>query len=497
MRLAAAAAVARLKPPAILADLLAAASRNTLSDALVRSSLAHALAEAVPAAAIAEAAQRHPLTEVRLTAVLALRRTAAPETADFLSDSDPLVTTEAARAVYDLPLRPAFPRLAGMLGLAALTEPAQRRALAAAVYLGSSADADRVAGFATAPDISSILRSTALTALESWNQPAPSDPLWNRPETALPRLPGVARTAARGAAEALRHHADLSLAAQALKLWKATAPLSAAARLHLVNDSGSPEPDRLASLLSLMAANELSQDDAKALTLPTNSPPRLRAEARSLLMRREPKTASLILNEALTTGGTAEKQAAIRMLDRLPSGSGDHERPLLELTKSLGTGGIEPGIQVEVLEALQRRDTESRSPWRRASEAWQASLSLNVDPLAAWRMTMEDGDPASGRLIFETHPEAGCLSCHSTNGIGGLRGPDLDGVADRLTKGGLLESLIQPGAKLAQGYAGLADPPAPDRAAAGDTSIMPPMGTLLTLRELRDLIAYLRTLKAS
>ena len=68
-------------------------------------------------------------------------------------------------------------------------------------------------------------------------------------------------------------------------------------------------------------------------------------------------------------------------------------------------------------------------------------------------------------------------------------------MAGRLPAGGLLESLIHPGAKLAPGYAlpqalaeGLAD-------ATESGSAMPPMGAVLTLRELRDLIAYLLTLK--
>ena len=69
-------------------------------------------------------------------------------------------------------------------------------------------------------------------------------------------------------------------------------------------------------------------------------------------------------------------------------------------------------------------------------------------------------------------------------------------MADRLTNGGLLESLIQPGAKIVKSYALAVTPPPREVADEAAASLMPPMGTLLTLRELRDLIAYLRTLKA-
>ena len=498
VRLAAAAALARIKPTAVLMDLVQAAARNTGRDALIRSSLAHALAEAVPAPALAETAVQHASAEVRLTAVLALRRMEAPEVAEFLADSDNVVATEAARAVYDLPLRPAFPRLAAMLDGPARPLPVQRRALAAAVYLGTSADAGRVAAFAVRPDTLSLQRSAALTALETWDQPPTIDPLWHRQEVVLPRLPGVARASARSAAEVLRNDPDNNLAAQALKLWNACGPVSSTARLATVTNSQARQSDRLAALLSLIAGNELSIDTARTLTDPGNPsiPDVLRAEARSLLMRRDPKNAVLLLSEALTTGSMLEKQTAIQTLDRLPGNNGDNEKLILELAKRLGIGAVERGLQVEVLEALQRRDTETRSAWRRATEAWLASLSVNLDPLAAWRMTMENGDAAAGRLIFETHPEAACLSCHSTAGIGGLKGPDLDGVADRLTNGGLLESLIQPGAKIVKSYALAVTPPPREVADEAAASLMPPMGTLLTLRELRDLIAYLRTLKA-
>jgi quinoprotein glucose dehydrogenase len=53
---------------------------------------------------------------VRLGAVVALRRLERPEAADFLTDTDAKVVLEAARAVNDLPIASALPRLAALLG---------------------------------------------------------------------------------------------------------------------------------------------------------------------------------------------------------------------------------------------------------------------------------------------------------------------------------------------------------------------------------------------
>ena len=504
VRLAAAAAMARLRPSGILPDLIQAAIGNNQHSPLVRGSLAHAMARTASAGALAETTLGHPSAEARLTVVHALRRTAARELSAFLTDADPMVAAEAARAIYDVPVRPVFAALAALLdsppaGSPRLGEAVMRRAISAAIYLGTPVEANRVAQFAIAQDTSPGLRIAALTALETWDHPAPAEPLWNRPETALPRLPGTARTMARSAAEGLLKHDDPTVATKAKTFLEspAAASQSPASRLAAVNNAKAAEPERLAALLGLIAADELSSDTAKTLINPAVSsiPSSLRAEARSLLMRRDPKAGAALTREALASDSILEKQAAIRTLDHLPGNGGDNEKLVLELSRKLGAGTVEPGVQVEVLEALQRRDTESRSVWRKSTEAWQASLSADTDSLALWRMTMAEGDPVAGRLLFETHAEADCLSCHALSGIGGLKGPDLDGVADRLTSSGLLESLIQPGAKLVPGYEGrhpTVEAPAGD---AEPGSEMPPMGTILTLRELRDLMAYLRTLK--
>ena len=78
-----------------------------------------------------------------------------------------------------------------------------------------------------------------------------------------------------------------------------------------------------------------------------------------------------------------------------------------------------------------------------------------------------------------------------------MRGPDLDGVGARLTSAGLLESLVHPSDIIVSNYE--VRLPAGDLeatpASSPAMSPMPPMGTILTLRELRDLIAFLKTLK--
>ena len=92
------------------------------------------------------------------------------------------------------------------------------------------------------------------------------------------------------------------------------------------------------------------------------------------------------------------------------------------------------------------------------------------------------GDPKRGEDLFFNSPTAACAACHKVNGKGGDVGPILEGIAARGDKAYILESLMDPNAKLAKGFENLSISP------------MPPLGTLLKEQELEDILAYLATL---
>ena len=92
------------------------------------------------------------------------------------------------------------------------------------------------------------------------------------------------------------------------------------------------------------------------------------------------------------------------------------------------------------------------------------------------------GDPARGKTIFMTHQVAACNRCHQLDGKGGVIGPALDGIALKQTPEYLRQSLLEPGAIIAEGYPGPVSP-------------MPPVGLLLNAQQIEDILAYLATLK--
>jgi putative heme-binding domain-containing protein len=259
--------------------------------------------------------------------------------------------------------------------------------------------------------------------------------------------------------------------------------------------------------------------------LPGRGTPALRAAARVTIMKQQPPAESYVqINEALAAGSPQEIQAVLLVAQRFDSKQA--EALWLDLGKRLIDGGIVPGARLEVLEALTQRDITTRGKFRRLLESAEAEIDEAADPLARWRICESGGDPAAGRAVFESVRHARCADCHSLRGRGGTEGPELDGAGTRLSRPQLLESLVQPSAAIAHGYGhvtvelqdgtvvagvlrrrddrslllatrtGLRRLDADDvRNVSEPASTMPAASAILTPRELRDLVAWLESLR--
>ena len=154
-------------------------------------------------------------------------------------------------------------------------------------------------------------------------------------------------------------------------------------------------------------------------------------------------------------------------------------------------------------------------------------LKVTSCPVIGFRYTVGDAD--RGREIFLGHRLAQCVRCHKV-GVdlaGGNAGPDLSQVATRHDRLSLLQSLVDPSAKIAKGfeavtlvmsngqvYGGVIRSEAdgvivlekPDgmkvivnvvdvEERSQPKSAMPEMNRSLSPRELRDLVEFLANLK--
>lgn len=93
------------------------------------------------------------------------------------------------------------------------------------------------------------------------------------------------------------------------------------------------------------------------------------------------------------------------------------------------------------------------------------------------------GDARRGESIFWKHPVAACALCHMLGGKGSAVGPPLDGIAGRKDEAYITESLVNPNAKLAEGFEKLGISP------------MPPMNLILKAQEFADVKAFILSLR--
>lgn len=511
VRLEAAVAAGRLRAAGAEKQLLDAAAACGDSDPFWRQAIVWALSRTVAPAAAARMGLSDPRPAVRAALLQSVILRQAPETADFLEARDPAIVHAAAAAVYDGMIHPGYPALAALLPRL-IAEPelrsleTGRRALAAACWLGGESEAAAVAAIAALPAEANapVLKDFALQLLRQWDAPPPGDPVHGRHDDALPRPFGMARPF--------------------LVSLDPAAPATIESLTSLVASREKPEGERIDALRQLGSLNADKALEVARGLMPGNGTAALRAAARTLIMRYDAAASYTQIAEAMAAGSPQEKQTVLQLASRFDSKQG--EALWLDLAKRHLEGTLETEIRLEVYEGLQMRDVSPRGRIRRILEAADAALNEEEDPLARWRMSETGGDPDKGRTLYETGRLVCCHSCHSVRGRGGFTGPALDGVASRLSRSQLLEALVQPSASIATGHGEVTvtmddgrthtgqlrrrDDSVLELSAGGallrlnaaavqsmttPVSPMPSAAALLTPREIRDLTAWLATLK--
>jgi putative membrane-bound dehydrogenase-like protein len=525
-RLAAGIALGRLGSPKHLPQVVAMLVANDNRDVYLRHAGVMALTGCCsdtrpPLVALSD----HPSRAVRLAAVVALRRLADAGIAEFLADADQLVVGEGARAIHDdLSIPAALPALAALLVRDGLDDEALlRRAICANLRLGDADSAKRLAAFAGKRTVAGEVRAEALDSLAAWSRPL-----------VLDRVQGVYRgLPARDRALVV---AAIGPALETLLFGKSKSVQAATARL--IAALGLPEwNERLAALsgdatrdpslrvialgaLEAMRAPELQDAVRRALG---DGDGGVRAAALGILARQKPgdDATHAAITAALESKDPADRQRAVAVL-----GTTTHKRAVALLGAHLDrwqAGKLEAGLLLDVAEAVRAQGDKGLLARLGAIEKAMAGS----DPRGLALLALEGGDVSEGERIFRTSATASCLQCHAAGGGGASVGPDLAGVATRHDRSYLLTALVDPQADIAAGFGminlTLKDGTVLSGALAGEddqevslrpvggapqavaksriasrskpVSIMPPMAANLSRRELRDLVAYLASLK--
>jgi putative heme-binding domain-containing protein len=522
-RFFAAEALGRIKyRPAIqpIIDMLAA---NDDQDVYLRTAGVIALSRigvAEPIVALAN----HPSRGVRLAAVVTLRRMRDPGVAQFLHDADELVVTEAARAINDDGgIAGALPALAAILDGPFTNEPLMRRVLSANLRVGTEEAARRVAAFAGRSTSNEKMRIEAISELGVWPKPSVLDRVdGTNIGEAQQRDSSVARAALTTLVEPL--FADASTPVQvALADAIGRLGLSSASATLVAKVTGATAPAvRVAALRALAKLGDAKTEEALRAALQDQDVTVRMAAISAIppLKLPEATTTDLLSSVVGGTGTVAERQSALTSLGQIPGTTS--RATLSKLVDQLAQNKVAPEIQLDVAEAA--RATKDSALVARLNRLERSRA--RAAPLVAYGNVLRGGDARRGQRIVMQGPSAECVKCHNLGtGAGANVGPSLRGVAGRLTRAQILESLVDPSARIAPGFGPvmvtlkdgkkafgtlkeetatyiIVDAGTPKRILKSDIakrangpSAMPPMGPRLTRRELRDVVEYLSSLK--
>jgi quinoprotein glucose dehydrogenase len=225
---------------------------------------------------------------------------------------------------------------------------------------------------------------------------------------------------------------------------------------------------------------------------------------------------------ATTSDDTEVQQRAWDILGKLPG-----ERPTAAINRAVQQyleGELDRRVQLNVLQAAEGR----LPPATKTQLSAHRQALAGSDPLGPWLDALAGGDPQRGKALFFGKTELSCVRCHQVGRTGGQVGPKLTTIGSQRDPRYLLESICLPDAKIAKGFetAVIVDvegqihggivknetdqfvelvlpdgslrqiPQAEIEARRKGNSSMPAdLVKLMSMRELRDLVAYLSSLK--
>ena len=453
----------------------------------------------------------HSSSEVRLLAVIALRRLEYSALGKFLQDENEQVKLEALRAIFDTSaVDTAVGQKLLKINYGGLPPFIQARLLVAAARQGDANGFAYVMTMATDSQLDKEVQKLALHALQRWDTYPEMDPFLGslRPVT-HDRIP---------VNQLVGKHVDsfLTYLKQEKRDDFATLATEVSATLKIRLDADHLRTQLLNRKLSgslrvsffdrLLETDNGMPDDLLSRLFDDPSE-QVRALALGQGYLREIDAASQAIPEAVRSPSDwlVAREAIKRIGEK-------HPEQLIEFWTSRSKG-INPAVWLDLYNAM----TESQSEKvRNFAKSYHGGDPARIHP-----MTITGGDAAKGESVFRN--QGACVQCHKMNGEGGEQGPDLSLVGIRLKRQKLMESVIYPSAEITPGY-GLSTvqlksgdmasgrlisenneevvlaaldgkeityPRTEIAELSPPISAMPAMGAMLAPQDLRDLVSYL------
>jgi quinoprotein glucose dehydrogenase len=467
------------------------------------------------------ALQKSPSKALTTAGVLVLRKWEDPKVAEYLNDKDEYIIAEAARAINDdWSIPAALPALAELINRPGLTsEVILRRAINAALRVGGDKELKDLIAYAQDDKAPSAMKAEALATIGGFAEPS-----------VLDRVDGRYRGVVKRDAEKIRNivipkmttflDSDnpemLMAASQLLRDLKIRGFNNSLADIFKKSDNGDLKSSILSSL-SELAYPQIGGLVDEALAGKDRG---LKTTALGMLSKVDIAADLLpgMVSNVMDNGSREDKQSLFQSLGEMPliKTNGVFETLISELK----AGRIQDAVTLDLTEAIDKTGSVNLKQKLAAARPNETLMQQYADALMG-------GNRRLGYQYFNNNSSGQCVRCHSIGGLGGTVGPDLSTIGKTLSREQILQSLLEPSARLSPGFGtvtvtlkdgqeitGILDEETDEeliirtndaepmeiklgRIAKRDNypSGMPPMASIMSKREMRDVVEYLANLK--
>jgi len=424
--------------------IIAMLEKNNDEDAWLRHAGILALArigDAAPIIALKNSTNR----ALRIAGVVALRRMNNPAVAEFLKDEDEYIVTEAARAINDdYSIEAALPALAMILKEKRFTgEPLLRRAINANLRVGKAENIALLVEYANRAD----MRAEALATLSGWAKPSVLDRVDGRYRGPLERDAEPAIAAIQPTLNNLltQNNEAVQIAAMAVARKLKIGTVSTTLFDLLQNSPVDKVREAALTALSKMQFPKMASAIEMALA---DKSKKVRSAALGMLAEADlPEESAVdLFTNILQTGTMEEKQATLAALGKLKSAGAI--KVIMQQVDQLIRGKAQPEIQLDIIEAAENNGAAVLA----SKLATYQKAKVADDPLVDYAETLAGGNARKGQNIFYRNEAAQCVRCHAIFEWGGDAGPVLAGIGSKRSPKELLESMIEPSAQFSPGY---------------------------------------------
>ena len=470
----------------------------------------------------------HNSAAVRKVALLALARLNDKRIVNFVKDSDVKVAQEAIRCVDRVNVHSIVELAANNVkslfsGKPQIAETDQDRVLMWLFRKGDEKAAETVSTIALNPEVSTRIRSIALNDLGRWSEELPVDPV-------VGQIRQINKD--RADVKGLLKKTLLSL----LKSKHDESFTSLVNTLSLEMGLGLDKDKITAQILNKKAPINTRLDYYNKMLAAKDKNPKL-ADITRILMKDE---SAKVRASAYVGLASMNKGELINKLkynarngtdlkatyDALTKLKGKEYEIVLVVASRLVVRNRHP--RESILDYLTLAEKSKHKDVKAAVSKYKSSFAAD-DKLKDFRATLNGGDAKIGRKLVYEQGLGQCIICHKVEGKGGIVAPDLSDIASQkhATTEYLLESLIHPSDFVVPGFGNITVSMKDGSSTVGSLvkedkesltlkfpdgktkvikqdlvksktkpiSSMPPMGAVLTKHQIRDIIAYLETLK--